>query len=430
MSLRLEHAIVPLVVVLDYVALSWFPQLATVTGHPEAAFRVGTVVFIGANAGVLLLGARALPPRAGALLTRVFAKVPAAPPIRWMVFAALVAAAISYRLSAIGRTSLDPQMADMLPLISAASHRLLAGVNPYQPAGIVQSGQLLPGVWVPYVPAWLPGLWLPYVPAVWAGVDLRLVGLLAALLTAMLLGVARWSRAGEPDPAGDVAIAWLRLVPALGLLLAPAAVWFGAIGHTQTYWLYLVALVWALARRWWGLAGLCLGLSIMTRHTVLPLLPVVGLYAWRCLAPRARVRLAVVAALVVVALALPFGVQGLWQFTIGSPRWYMKFGDQGWNGPRWWVTHTFGISAFLYPLGLSRAIPWVGAALVLSVYAFAWRRLRDLASAVRCLALTLLVVTVSVPTPFRYEFFPIILVLSALPLLPTGRSGRTAAVMT
>src|SRR5262249_21285060 len=156
---------------------------------------------------------------------------------------------------------------------------------------------------------------------------------------AALLGVARWSSGDEPVTR------WLRVATAGGLLLAPAAVWFGAIGHTQTYWLYLVALLWALDRGCWGLAGVSLGLTFMSRHTVLPLVPVVALYAWRCLTPRVRMRLAAVAGLVVVGLTLPFGLQGLWQFTIGSPRWYMSFGDQGWNGPRWWVTHTFGLSS-------------------------------------------------------------------------------------
>jgi hypothetical protein len=358
---------------------------------------------------LLLRGDRPLAPWARALLARL----PAAPTLVWIAFATLAAAAIGYRLSAIARTPLDPHVADMLPLIAAASERLLAGVNPYEPTGIVPWSGSPPGVWMPYVPAWLPGLWLPYAPAAWAGVDLRLVGLLAALLTAALLAVARW-------PGDDPARGWLRMVPAGGLLLAPAVVWFGAIGHTQTYWLYLVALAWALARGRWMLGGACLGLVIMSRHTVLPLLPLVALYAWRCLAPRARLTLAVAAALVVVALTLPFGAQGLWQFTIGSPRWYMKFGDQGWDGPRWWVTHTFGFSSFLYPLGWSRAIPWVGAALVSMVYALAWRRLHDLGSCVASLGLMLLVVTVSVPTPFRYEFFPLVLVLSVLPLVPWG----------
>lgn len=401
MSVRLARVAAPAVVVLDYLALSWFPALAARTGHPEAAFRAGTVLFVALNAWVLLAGARPLPGWREV-------KLPAAPLIRWSVFAALLAAAVLYRLSAIARTPLDPEMADMLPLIAAASQRLLAGVNPYDPAGLVNAGP--PGAWAPYVPAWLPGLWLPYAPAVWAGVDLRLVGLLAALLTAALLAVAPWS-------GGAPAVTWSRLAMAGGLLLAPAAVWFGAIGHTQTYWLYLIGLVWALDRRRWTLAGACLGLTIMSRHTVLPLVPLVALYAWRCLTPRARVRLTVATALVVVALLLPFGVQGLWQFTIGSPRWYMKFGDQGWNGPRWWVTHTFGLSSFLYPLGWSRAIPAVGAALLLGVYGLAVRGLRDLDSCARYLALTLLVVTVSVPTPFRYEFFPIVLVISTLPLV-------------
>jgi hypothetical protein len=444
MSVRLEHVLAPLVVVLDYAALSWFPRLATLTGHPEAAYRVGTVVFIVVNAGVLLLGHRGAP----AWMTRWSAPgavtgrpAIAGAPARWVVFAALVAAAVGYRLSAIARTSLDPVQADMLPLIAAAGRTLLAGGNPYHRANPFQAGvdpldvrsaPSAPGtastdLWVPYVPAWLPALWLPYVPATWAGVDLRVVGLLAALLIAALLGVARWSRPEGPDRAGDEPpTAWLRLASAGGLLLAPAAVWFGAIGHTQTYWLYITGLLWALSRRWWGLAGVGLGLCVMSRHTVLPLVPILALYAWRCLAPRERRTLAIGAAAVIAAVTLPFGWEGLWQFTIGTPIWYMKFGDLGWNGPRWWVTHTFGLSTFLYPIGLSRAIPWVGAALLAVVYGLAYRRVRDLESCVRCLALTLLVVQVSVPTPFRYEFFPIILVLSALPLLARARPDRAA----
>ena len=406
-SLRVEHLAAPVVVVLDYLALSWFPALAGKTGHPEAAFRVGTVLFIAANAWVLLQGHRALPPALEGLAARMAARLPGWP-LRWVAFAALVAAALVYRLSAIARSGLDPHLADMLPLIEAASRRLLAGLNPYEPS-VIPPGPA--GTWAPYVPAWLPGLWLPYASAVWAGCDLRLVGLLMALLTAALVGVARWSDGGGPVTA------WLRLVSAGGLLLAPAAVWFGAIGHTQTYWLYLIGLAWAWSRRWWTLAGVCLGLTLMSRHTVLPLMPLVALYAWRALEPRARLALGLTAAAVVVLLTLPFGLQGLWQFTIGSPRWYMKFGDQGWNGPRWWVTHTFGLSSFLYPLGWSRMIPWVGAVLVLAVYGHAWRRLRDLPSCVRSLALMLLVVTVSVPTPFRYEFFPLVLLLSVLPLV-------------
>jgi hypothetical protein len=167
----------------------------------------------------------------------------------------------------------------------------------------------------------------------------------------------------------------------------------------------------------------------MSRHTVLPLVPVLALYAWRCLSPRQRRTMAVAAAVVVALVALPFGMQGLWQFTIGTPTWYMRFGDQGWNGPRWWVTHSFGLSAFLYPLGLSRALPWTGAVLLAGVYWLALRRVSDLGSCARALALVLLVVQVSVPTPFRYEFFPIVLVLSALPLL-TGAPSDGAPTST
>ena len=104
MSVRLEHVLAPIVVVLDFAALSWFGKLATMSGHPETAFRVGTVVFILVNAGVLLFGHRAAP--AFASTTRRPATTRAR--ARWTAFAALGAAAIAYRLSAIARTPLDP----------------------------------------------------------------------------------------------------------------------------------------------------------------------------------------------------------------------------------------------------------------------------------------------------------------------------------
>src|SRR5262249_17918037 len=162
--------------------------------------RLGAVVFIAVNAGVLLLGHRAVP----ASVTSWIPRRRTSSAGRWIAFAALAAAGVAYRLSAIARTPLDPQQADMLPLIAAPGRKLVAGGNPYDRAHPFQAGVdaldarsaaaplvAASGPWVAYVPPWLPGLWLPYVPATWAGVDLRLVGLGAALVVAVLLGVAR-----------------------------------------------------------------------------------------------------------------------------------------------------------------------------------------------------------------------------------------------
>ena len=120
MSVRLEHVLAPVVVALDYAALSWFPPFATLTGHPEAAFRVGTLVFIVMNAGVLLLGHRKGPAgmtRRSALGPARGEPAPSRPWARWAVFATLVAAGVAYRLSAIART----------PLVTATSRAFSHG---------------------------------------------------------------------------------------------------------------------------------------------------------------------------------------------------------------------------------------------------------------------------------------------------------------
>ena len=403
------------IVLTDYAMLSWFGTFAEFTGHPAGAYQVGTVVFVGLNLVLLLAPLWKTPSP-----IPIPAVAKCAGPVRvtgsrrrrlamGILFAGLTAAALVFRLSAIARTHADASVADMLPIVIQASQNLLAGHDPY-------TTYQFPSHSTPM--QWLPALWLPYVPAVWMGLDPRIVGLAAVLCCAALLGLARWGPSGER--AGTVTrpvVDWMRLGLAGGVLLAPAAVWFGAIGHTQVYWLFLIAFLWTLSRRWWMWAGLWLGFCLMSRHTMLPLLPVVGLYAARCLEPRHRWRLVGMATLMVAVLAAPFGIKGIRHFLFESPAYYWQLGNNAWTQTPWWVTHTFGLGTFLYPAGYGHALSWIGILLLMGVYLIAFRSVRDLASFAHCFTLGLLIVTISVPTPFRYEFFPMILLLSTLPLV-------------
>jgi hypothetical protein len=402
----LPHA-VAILVLIDYAMLSWFGTFAEWTGNTTGMFKVGTGLFLGLNVAMCVACSCDLWNE-----DRLhFAQRERRMGLRFLVmtWGSLVVLALSYRISAIIRTPMDPAVADMLPVIIQAGQKILAGQDPYTIYHLVSHDTPM---------QWLPALWLPYVPSVWLGMDPRYFGLAAVIVSAGILGLADWTIPGNGAIRTENQVhPWVRIGLAGGLLLTPAAVWFGAIGHTQVYWLYLIGFVWSLSRRWWSWAGVCLGLCLMSRHTLLPLLPLIGLYLFRCLDKSAKTRLGLSAAATVLAILLPFGLNGMRHLFVESPEYYWLLGQQAWTTTPWWVTNTFGLGVFLYPAGYGSALSWVGGLCLMAVYGLAGCAIHDERTFVACLTLGLLMVTVSVPTPFRYEFIPIVILLSTIPLL-------------
>jgi hypothetical protein len=75
---------------------------------------------------------------------------------------------------------IDPDFADMLPIMKVMNERLLHGNwrQAYDP---------IPEIWNGVLPIYLPAMWLPYAPAVALGVDMRWVTVLSLLLSFFLL---------------------------------------------------------------------------------------------------------------------------------------------------------------------------------------------------------------------------------------------------
>jgi hypothetical protein len=387
--------------------LSWFGTLAEWTGNPTAMFKLGTGLFLSLNVAMCVAWSYGPWNEDRPLLAQRENWM--GPRFLLMTWGSLAVLALSYRISAIIRTPMDPAVADMLPVIIQAGQKILAGQDPYTLYHLASHDTPM---------QWLPALWLPFVPSVWLGIDPRYLGLVAVMASAAILGLASWTIPGNGANGKENQVQpWVQIGLAGGLLLAPAAVWFGAIGHTQFYWLYLIGFVWSLSRRWWNWAGVCLGLCLMSRHTLLPLLPLIGLYLFRCLDKNAKTRLGLSAAATVLAMLLPFGLSGMKHLFVESPAYYWQLGEQAWTTTPWWVTNTFGLGVFLYPAGYGYILSWLGGLCLIAVYGLAMYAMCDERTFVVCLTLGLLIVTVSVPTPFRYEFIPIVILLSTIPLL-------------
>lgn len=391
------------VVLIDYVLLSWWLHFAGLTGNPVLTFRVGAIFFIGINAWALLRkSSSSVDQRDGVTISR---------PSRlatWIIFSVLICAAVIYRVSAIHRSAPINQLnADMLPTIQTAIGDVLQGENPYRGSALRTSDRFLP---------YLPALWLPYVPAVWLKFDIRYLGLVAVLATGAMLALAPWNTSsGKPR----LQPTWEQLALAGCLLLAPNAVWFGAIaGHTHTYWLYLTGLLWSLTRQHWLYAGVWLGLCLSSRQIIITILPILMIYAWKHLPLKAFFSLVGAALLSIFLLLAPFGLQGIQYFVLIFAPAYLQLADSLLDTPQsWFIWHSFGLSSFFYAFGLQKALPFAGIALIVATYILAWVRISSVRSCVRFMALGLFAATVSVGTPMRYEFIPILIFLSVLSLL-------------
>ena len=179
---------------------------------------------------------------------------------------------------------------DLLPIVVAAGHALLAGADPYAADySAVTSNPFF----------YLPLQWLPYVPAAGLGFDPRLVNLaaLAALAAAVRLGLRR-------RPAA-LAQAYFVFFPVL-----LSTVFLRAIARTYIfpYCLALAALAWLLGTRRDRGAALLLGAVLAARQTALALAAALLAGCFRFLGPRRLAGLAALALLVPLATLGPFAL--------------------------------------------------------------------------------------------------------------------------
>lgn len=382
-----------IIALVDLLYLSYPAALARLLPAGLAPGVVGLVLFGGVNAACLVRpGAGARVTAALGAVTRRLDRVLSRAGLA-AAFAAVTALALALRLRVLHREPLDAVNADMLPLLQQAMTRLLAGQDPYVWYHLPHAAPM----------TYLPALWLPMVPAFALGLDVRLVQVLAACAAGAILVWSRWS-----DGAGTPPSPAVKLGLAAAFLLAPATVAFAAIGHTSTYWLYLVLLLSALAARRWLLAGLACGLCAMARQTMWGAIPIVLLYAVRCAGRRELGRFALGGGIVVAAF-VPFFLSDpvflLWR----SLRWYSGFGSVAWAERPWWILNNPGFASLFYPLGVPGLLPLVG-----------------MGGLLLALALALLATTLAAPTPWRYEFIPIVLAVIGGALATSDPRGRPA----
>jgi hypothetical protein len=330
------------------------------------------VVFLGLLAaghrvqGLLVVSPRAasaLAPLAVVLL--VMAALPRLP--WWFVLAALVALGVTLRWLGLEAWSPDPLVRDMLPLVQDAQHAVLRGDPPYA-IYQMQRGSLVPLTY-------LPGLWLLSLPATAAGLDLRIVSVLADL---GVVGALAWVARGVAAPHRRGAE---NLVVALSAVwwFSPSVQWNAVYAEPHPWWGLLALTLAAFLRRRLWLGAALLGFGLGTRQFAFVLVPfavvlLVREVGWRGAAARLGLAGAVAAALLV-----PFAATDPAPFWFGTVRWLWEYGPAHQN----WFYLKYGFSGTLYQLD---ATGWMSTAqaaalVVMSVVAAVVRRRRAVLAA-------------------------------------------------
>ncbi|MCC5847977.1 MAG: hypothetical protein JJU29_07760 [Verrucomicrobia bacterium] len=174
----------------------------------------------------------------------------------------------------------EPELGDMLPLISLAGQNFLAGNFPYTEYQVP---------W-PLPLTFFPLLWMSYLPAILLGIDLRWTGWIATLGVLALL-IRHRPRAP---------------LPFLAFALLPVFTFFTVNGHTQPYWLVLCLHLYFLARGKPWLSALFLGLTLSSRQTALIIVPFTGLAWYRTHGLKPAMLSMCIAGGVTAAFCLPF----------------------------------------------------------------------------------------------------------------------------
>jgi hypothetical protein len=308
--------------------------------------------------------------------------------------------------------------ADMLIVIREATRHLLRGHNPYS------TYRTYDAPWNMILP-YGPGLWSPYLVLQWLRVDFRVLTIIGELFVPVWCGI---SAAVEARRGRAIAaLSWIALLAAIVMSIDVPG--FTVIGHTPVYWPLLLLLSAFVARRQWEGAAVTLGILVVSRTTMVVIVPVFAMAAWIDDRARARRTLAILATATLLPL-LPFIVwdwRALWDSMIASYPRLMK--DVVWR-TEGWATNTIGLTGWLLAHHQQRFVELSGAVAMAAIYLIAWPRLRAGAPALPWMALALLVFSLTTLWPVYYIYFDVLLLFVAAAVVETVEPSRASIRLT
>jgi hypothetical protein len=314
-----------------------------------------------------------------------------------IVAAALLVVAAREWIREILTIPIDPYRGDMLVVVREGLRRVFSGLNPYTIYHVPWAAPL------PYGPM----LWGPYALPMAMRVDLRFLTVSGALFVPAACAIASVVSAGR----GRLAAAAAALAMLAAIALRGDVDLFVSVGHTPVYWPLIALFAWLVSRERWTASAVALGLLVVSRTTMIAIVPVLLMAVWM----RGRSRIVPVCALLALAVALPF-----LPFAVWDPRAlaYALYGSYEtviktvvWPDPT--VPHTIGLTGVLLTNHLNRWVEAVQLAMLVVVYVACWRLMRTGRAPIALMGLALLAFSMTTLWPVYYIYFDVFLLLAA-----------------
>lgn len=277
----------------------------------------------------------------------------------------LLALAYSFlqRARFLNAVALNPEFADMLPVIIAGGNNFLAGNAPYV---IYKMPWDLPLVYFPMT-------WLLYLPALVLNFDLRFINLAAQVGIVLIFLSLVW-RARE-IPAVNFALGY-----AAFLLVLPTAMFWDAFTAHQIWWFWLLLAVRVLIARnffWWAIV---MGITLATSQLAVTVIPIFALYVLRAVGwKRALLHFAVLVGTTLLLLA-PFVFQNPANFVKYTMLYYSDlaiYAQPWWERSRRWL-YILGFGAEAWQRGWQDNLKFVQGALLVgfaALYTFRYQNM-------------------------------------------------------
>lgn len=237
-----------------------------------------------------------------------------------------IVSGLTLRIIAIGQWEINGFVRDMLPLIESAASTVLDGRNPYRLYFLTHDVAL----------TYMPMMWISYLPACLAGIDIRWMNILFALLCCVL--IYRWGAPAFVGVSLSSVKSFLKsilpgktrpllLLAAIIFSLQSEIFWNSVFGEPPAYWFWLVIFLTCVAGRLYLPAAVLLGIVLATRHFGIIFIPFfivwlkVAGFSWKDVLAKILITGAVASFLVV-----PWMMLNPDSFLYGTFEWLVTYG--------------------------------------------------------------------------------------------------------
>lgn len=278
------------------------------------------------------------------------------------IFVLVLAYGVIVRMTIILTSPIDPNVADMLPLIRKAMAAFLSGDYPYQFYNLPWQLPLY----------YFPLLWLSYVPAHVLRLDMRIIGV---LISAVILFIF-WheSRRARESAAPGSLKPLLVFLLGIFFFLSPYTIFFTASGHSYPYWCYLAFFLYFLKNDKHAWAAIFLGLAVSTRQPAVILVPFYLIYLFKNFRRRQWIFLTALMTISAAVLILPFFLADPKGFLFDSLSGVSSELSYGWRPA---ILGSVGLTNVFYFFGITRYLKIVQIAVFSLIFGLALFKLRN-----------------------------------------------------